>query len=569
MAESRSWEFSKPSIFKIGAAAAALLLVPASAGFSQPEWSGPELSVHKPSSEVTQNVEITRRNYKESSDQRIIENRMKVKLKTPGLEGDYVLLRKQVYSRNRIVTFYREMEADLRGQAAFAVSERTQVSKNQKGDFKGTLMREYFAGEKRHGPAVRVMLHYDPYLVARKYTAKVSAGDGNGAWRMLASSQADSLRGAIEGARRRLASSRSPEPLADFIIGLWSGALAHQSSMEMAQFVYPLLGPSGDQYMQDIKIEPVMERSQAAAAKLGGGPELGHWQSLARNLALDRSALEKILQKQAPAASAGPFDPARRYIARVKSLMETRPGQPPSPLLGLQASTGWLAAAFQKLSLMPEGSAEYKEYLSSLPGKWISALSPLRREVYLRALYVLLMSREGQGLDPLISGAASQPQLERDLKTLKEDLAAASRAWRTPMARLERPSRFGTFFALLNLPFRLLVPEAWAAAQPAPSADSFFDIFFENSGFSSSLTDRPIETLPVDLSLGELAVTIYRDHVVENLRQNGFAMTDFPLMGMGSVPPPGSQRPPSIFTDPGFTDASGNPELFGGPPLHH
>lgn len=465
------------------------------------DWSVPQAQVNEPAPGVTQRVETSRRNAKEGKN-RTIESQVKVRLETPGLSGDYTLTRKQVYSQQKLRTFYRKMQAAIRGETELSIAEQTQLAKNAKGDFKGTFLRAYIFGSAPQDPAVRLMLHFDPYLLVKRYTARVSVRNPRYEWLELASARGDSLEEAVRGARAKL-SRRPPaerRPAADFIMSLWSGALAYNNPMEMSQFLAPLLAPRGERFLGAQAVEPVMDRAREALDSLESRrAQASEWETLSRGLAKSREALDSALAKalQSKKPDARLVKQAKRYVEAVKPLLELPDGPPPSPVQGLQASAFWLSKAYADFAVLQPGSKKYEEALATLPKSWADVLAQQRSEVFLRALYLLLIARESRALQELAAVAGRAPGDEAGVALLKarDELEARAGALRAPLAQ-SGPSAAELFFAWLADPFGSLIPAAWAA-EPETSFDAMVWRQEQLGGFPWSFTEMtPMESSP-------------------------------------------------------------------------
>jgi len=474
-------------------AAFAVLLAPVQA--EEPPWSEPAVTLHEPGPGIAQKLEVSKRNFKSGPSQRTLENQIKVNLKTPGWEGDYLVLKKHVYSGARIVTFYRKLEGDVQGSAKLALSEQTQVAKNPKGDFKGTFVREYFLqGRESQGPAVRLYVHFNPYLLVKRFNAKIYARKPDGSWPEVAGVYGETLKEGIASLRREISErGKNPagrEPAADFLMALWSGAMAHGNTMEMAQFLYPIMNPLGEKLFQDVNTDLIIERSRAALASLGNrNEELSSWKELSKSLSRLRGALNKALGKKLPppAQPSSPAQIAQRYAQAAKPLLSMPSQEAPSPLQGLQGSAAWMAAAYEEFSTLEPGSEEYRQFLADLSVNWAQLLSEQRSEVFLRALHVLLMNKEIRGLDPLIATAEKKVEpIAVSLKELKQKLTENLGAWRTPLAQRAKPAFPEAFLAFRRLPIFLPASEAWA--EPQASLD-------ELAGMPGDLTEFVTELM--------------------------------------------------------------------------
>jgi len=455
------------------------------------------VTTHKPGPGILQRVESSRRSYREGPSQRTLESIVKLDLQTPGWKGNYSLHKKHVYSGTRIVTFYRKMEAQLSGPTDFSMSEQTQMARNPKGDFKGTFLREYVAGKDSQAPAARLMAHFDPYLLVKRFKATISARK-DGTWQEVARAHGESFQEGIGNLKEKVASipGGQKDPLSELLMALWSAAVAHNSSMEMTQFLYPLLNPTGEQYFQDVNMDPVAERSQAALAAMGNRREdLGRYQELSKSLKRLRSVLGKALQKNLslPGSASQPGRIAQSYLEAAKPLASPPRQETPSPFQGLQSTTGWLAMAFEQLKSFAPGSQDYQGHLNFLPEQWVQVLAEQRSEVFLRALYLLLIRKEIRELEPLIAAAdkALGPQsFGASLRQVQQDLGETAKSWQTPLALRETPAE-RSFLTLWRLPLGLFVEKAWAAEEALEKAPE--EKFLSQSGPLFDPTGVPLE----------------------------------------------------------------------------
>jgi len=474
MGRSRIWSYSACSGFKAFALAA--LLASGRAGAEEP-WSEPVVSTYNPQPGVTERLEVSKRTYQEGPSQRVLERRTKVNLETPGLSGEYVLYKKHVYSGFKLLTGFRKLEADLGGEASIALSEQTQFGKSPRGDIKGTFLREYFLGGRSSGgPAARLMVHFDPYLLVRRFTARISTRK-EGAWGEVAEVYAETFPEGVRRLRKKIAALKQErkDPAADFLIALWSGALAQSQTMELAQFVYPLLHTSAEEYFKGLDGDLVADRTQGVLASIGREEEVTRWQAFVRSLSEARSSLEKALRAKA-FALAELSRMAQGYAEILQPLLAPKEGAP-SAVQGLQASAGWMAKAWAQFSGLEPGSPDSMNFLAGLPEQWAGAFGEQRAEVFKRALYVLQTKKEVKELDSLIVAAAKAPgrdEITTSLQKIRQNLAQSAQAWRTPMAK--RSISWRNLLAFWEIPLRLLVGEAWAAGESQDEPEGLADL---------------------------------------------------------------------------------------------
>ena len=74
---------------------------------------------------------------------RTVESKSNARFKTPVSQGRYELYRKQVYHKEKLITFYRSMAMDIL-DSPFLLIEQSQIAKTPENRFKGSLVREVF-----------------------------------------------------------------------------------------------------------------------------------------------------------------------------------------------------------------------------------------------------------------------------------------------------------------------------------------------------------------------------------------------------------------------------------------
>lgn len=505
MAHLRTWPYSRSSVSKaaalaalIGAAWLAKAQEPAppqapseqpaaqqaSAAGEQP-WSEPVVNTYTPQPGVTERVEISKRTYKEAPTQRTLEQKTRVDLESPGWSGEYTLSRKHVYSHYKLLTAYRKMEAELRGQSNLSISEQTQIGKDPRGEYKGTFVREYFfLGREAPGPAIRLMVHFDPYLLVRRFSAKIFVRKEDGTWPELSAVYAETFNGGIKalGKKTSALGEGQKAPPADFLMALWAGSMARGNMMELAQFLYPLLNPGGEKLFQGVDTDLVLDRAQGTLAALGTrNDDLGQWQSLSKSLSQVRSTLDKAIRKKGPPA--GELKGmAQSYESNLQPLLTPKEGAP-SPVQGLQATASWMASAYAQFSTLQPGTTDYRNFIAALPDSWAGALAEQKAEIFVRALYAMLTTKELKQLDSMIADAdkaAGLAEVASALRRVRESLAQSAQAWRTPLARRSPSYRATGPFLALGLPLNWLIGEAWAQPPEGHGYESLMDVLNDN-----------------------------------------------------------------------------------------
>lgn len=456
MDRSRSSRSSSRSSFS-ALLGAALLLVPGAAG-ALGQWSVPEVRVSEPEPGVTERVETMRRHIKDDANRHVLETLIRAGLDNIGSRGRYSILKKRVYEKRRLVTFYRKMEVSVSadGGGAFALNERTQISKNERGDYRSTLIREYFFGPS----AVRLMIGCEPALLSKTYSLKVFLLQPNGTWPRAAAVRGHDIAGVFLEAREALGKGRKDAgPLADLVLSLWSDSLARNEALDLAQFLSPLLNPGGDAFLKGVDdVEPIIDR---AIDSLDENDAREYWRGLSGRLAEARSTLAD-----------GPRG-IERYSQAAAPLLQRPQRAMDSQLQWLQDMSGWLTDAHRKLSALPRGSPEYEKLLASLPEGYAGRRARRRSDIYLRALSVMHINREIRAIDAHLAGRKPAPdEASQSLIQLRDRLQDGAGRWGSELSRLEPPRENAGFLTMLLGAF---ASPAWAAGG---GGSSFFDVLY-------------------------------------------------------------------------------------------
>ncbi|MEK7690361.1 MAG: hypothetical protein AAB425_05010, partial [Bdellovibrionota bacterium] len=337
--------------------------------YSAGSWSEPETSIVNLAPGVTQKTLSRWRMSNDGPAYRTVESKSNARFKTTVSQGRYELYRKQVYHKEKLITFYRSMAMDIL-DSPFLLIEQSQIAKTPENRFKGSLVLEVFLQKDRKGPALRLALHFNHYLLATGYTLKVFTR-GDGQWPIVSSVEGTSLGEAVEKARGELAKKPASKEnsLADFSLSLWSESLSH-GMLESTQLLAPFLRRTDDLRLKEDSLAKAISLAQSGlAAATTDQVEITQWRDSFKSLSEARNALTKSLNKKKERSM--DFLPlADRYLFAIQAALKRSPTPSPSRLQSLHSSADRTAAAIKALLALDRQTSGPDNRVGSLAQEW-------------------------------------------------------------------------------------------------------------------------------------------------------------------------------------------------------